>query len=99
MSEAENADTQTVYVRAKRGGGTATVLHTKRGCRLLAQARAVHEYRRASFPADTPVCRACADTVEPVTQGNGGPWECLDALDPDALATDGGHPGGDRDGR
>jgi len=80
-----------VYVAAKSDGSTA-VLHTDQSCPHLKRTRKVVEKPRSVYPDDSDLCERCLGDVPETGGDNSGPWERLDAAEPDDLATDGGVP-------
>lgn len=83
-----NPDTP-VYVRTKHCGGASTKLHTDPDCPRLSVSN-FNKKARGQYPEDTPLCQFCSGEYKPHKGDVTGPWQVLETMDPDDLATDGG---------
>lgn len=89
MTESDS-DRETVYVKGFNHGGNGLILHTDNECPRLNSARQVFEKDREVYPEDTPICSHCSGDVERAGGDNRGPWQALEEMDADDIATDGG---------
>jgi transcriptional regulator with XRE-family HTH domain len=80
-----------VYVAAKSTGGSGVVVHTDPGCHQLSCARKILERPADAYPG-REVCSVCRGEVASANTNPNGPWQQLEAADPDDLVTDGGVP-------
>lgn len=66
------------------GRSNAARLHTDPDCRSLSTVENVREESRSSYP-DASICRVCTGDVETPAGTDAGPWQALEAMDPDDL--------------
>lgn len=67
------------------------VVHTDQECPRLQRANQVLEHPADAYPENVETCEWCDGDEEIIADdGPSGPWEDLEAMDPDDLVTDGG---------
>jgi hypothetical protein len=67
------------------------VVHTDQECPRLQRANQVLEHPADAYPENVETCEWCAGDEDIIADdGPSGPWQDLQAMDPDDLVTDGG---------
>lgn len=92
-----SSEADTVYVRGQSTGNGGVILHTDPECSHLNSSNNILEHPREVYPDDQPVCTYCLDEFDPAGGDASGPWETLEDMNPEDLATDGGSVQSDED--
>jgi Icc-related predicted phosphoesterase len=87
MSNSDGTEqSETMYLPAQPDGNGSPVAHTDRDCSRLSKARSVHQYAKDNVQ-NKRICEYCRGNVSTGGGTNDGPWQTLEEMSPDDLAT------------